>query len=308
MFAPHVRELQLQYCGQLDNAAFRSLFALTELEALDLYGPYLVYQEVWLEFFPKRGAQLTCLRLRETPRFGLACLQAMVAHCGQLREVALAQLGQLRDDGVLLLRSLEHLERLDVSQPGVSQPGVPPASLSDDGVVPLLEARGAQLVSLDVSKNAALTHRTVAAMQACTKLEALAVNFLDGVEPAAWAALFPCLPRLTSLSMARCQIGDDVVAALARSCRALRHLDLNGNDDLTPAAFESLARAALPLETLDVGFVRCVDDDVLAPLVRALPSLQKVYVFGCPNVVRLSCLTQTRFRDARLTLLGRERR
>ena len=93
---------------------------------------------------------------------------------------------------------------------------------------------------------------------------------------------------------------DASLEALVRHARSLQVLNINSNDDLTPAAFNALAEARLPLKTLDVGFVRCVDDSILSMLADAMPTLKALYVFGCPRV--------THFTRADITVVGREQR
>lgn len=300
IFAPNIEVLQLQYCGQLNNDAFASLATLPHLRVLDLYGPFLVFREAWLRFFPQCGAQLTHLRLRETPRFDHSCMQAMVTHCPRLQEVALAQIGPLDDEGVHLLSSLGHLTHLDVSQPGVSQPGIPPASLTDQGMVPLLNARGSQLESLHLSKNHELGDATISALKTCSRLETLMVDMLEHVTTSVWASTLAALPALRHISLACCALEDDALIPLLQTARHLTTLRINGNDALTPRVFEVLATEAPPLEELDLGFVRCVDDQILSTLIQAMPTLRKVYVFGCFQVAH--------FTSQRVTIVGRERR
>lgn len=296
---PNATCVQLDYCGQLDNAAFRTFYEWHALTELDLYGPYLVRKEAWIDFLQARGAQLTTLRLRETPRFDLACVEALVAHAPHLRELRLAQMGALDDRGARLLAGLGALHTLDVSQPGVSQPGVPPASLTNAGVVPILDALGPQLRVLDLSKNDALSDATILRLK--PSLTHLVADGLVQVSQAAWAQALRTLTHLEQLSLVRCGITDKVLRTLAVHASRLRVLNVNSNGDLTPAAFEALAAAAPPLERLDVGFVRCMDDAILTRLVDAIPTLRYVSLFGCPRV--------TRGVFARpVTIVGRERR
>ena len=78
--APNIERLQLDYCGQLDAPAFRSLWRLSHLRHLELYGPYLVRREDWLEFLRERGEQLTSFLIRETPRFDRTCIETLAQH------------------------------------------------------------------------------------------------------------------------------------------------------------------------------------------------------------------------------------
>ncbi|WFD21194.1 pre-mRNA-splicing factor cwc22 [Malassezia caprae] len=298
---PHATCVQLQYCGQLNDAAFSTFVHWHALTEIDLFGPYLVRKEAWLAFLRARGASLTTLRVRETPRFDLACIEALVTHAPHLRELGLAQMGALDDDGVRALTGLAALHTLDVSQPGVSQPGVPPASLTDAGLVPLLDARGAQLRVLNLAQNDALTDATIERLAPCTTH--LVADGLTNVSDGAWVRAARTLHALEHVSLVRCGVGDAVVCALAAHAPRLRVLRINSNDALTPAAFEALADAAPPLEELDIGFVRCIDDALLLRLVEAMPTLRRVYLFGCPGVVHGVSASYPH-----VTVVGRERR
>lgn len=275
--APNIAELHLQYCGQLDDAALRvwaqRLHCLRELE---LYGPFLVRRDAWCEFLAARGAQLSVFRLRESPRFDRACVEALVAHGARLSRVGLAQIAPLDDAAVAPLARLA-LTELDVSCPGPAAPGVPPGSLTDAGLVPVVRASAAQLEVLCAARNWALTDAFAALV-----LPRLTTLVLDEtcLSDAAYARLVRGAPQLVHVSLTRCRaVGEHTVDALG--ARALRTLSLNSTS-ASAAALLRLARAAPPLEVLDLGFVRSVDDGVLAAL-GALP-LRTVYVFGCSGV------------------------
>ncbi len=85
-------------------------------------------QEAWHRFFEAVGPRLESFKIRESPRFDLSCAEAMVKHCPNLRELGLAQIGPLDKTMLQPLESYgEQLTYLDVSDPGVSAPGIPPS-------------------------------------------------------------------------------------------------------------------------------------------------------------------------------------
>lgn len=305
MLAPDIEELCLQFCGQLDNAAFEAwMDRLPKLHSLELYGPFLVRREAWVAFLERRGAQLTSLKLRETQRFDRSCIEALVRHCPHIQEVGLAQIGPLDDDAVRLLAGLRGLRYLDVSHPGVSEPGMPPASLSDAGVLPVLEATGGALRELDLSKNAALTDAVVddGLIPHCPHLESLAIQGNEHISGEALARFFKRRGHaLRHVSLSRCaHVDDAALEALVHAAKkTLRTLDVNSAAHITPRALRRLADVAPPLETLDLGFVRCVDNATMTLLAERLPTLKTVYIFGCHQVTRA-------FQTDRITVVGRE--
>ncbi|KAI3617099.1 hypothetical protein CBS9595_003008 [Malassezia furfur] len=300
MFAPNIHTLILHYCGQLDNAAFSALSKLP-LTELDLYGPYLVRKEAWLTFLQHHGHLLRSLKLRETPRFDRACIEALIAHAPHLSELGLAQIGGLDDGGAEMLAQLRHLTYLDLSQPGVSAPGVPPASLHSASIVPILAANAAHLAELRLDYNASLSDEVAEALRTCSALRVLHMEGA-GIASDAWAACFRAMPScaLEEVALGHCGLEDDAVAALIDAAPHLRSLSVKNNDALTCAAFDKICAAAPPLRVLEVSFVRCIDDALLRRLASSVPTLEVLYIFGCNQV------TPT-FQSDALTIIGRER-
>ena len=296
-FAPNLEHINLQLCGMLDNDAIDAWAKkLPKLKSVELYGPFLVRKEAWHRFFEALGPRLESFKIRESPRFDLSCAESMVQHCPNLRELGLAQIGPLDKT---MLKPLEvygeQLTYLDVSDPGVSAPGIPPKSLEDDEVVSLLQAVGKNLVHLDVSKNIDLTDRIIKeAMQPhCRKLKTLRLIGCEKVEAETVAGMFAewareGVPGISHLHLDRMLKLDDslVEPMLTHSGPDLIELSLNSVDGITDKGLEILANAKnLPaLETLDLSFVRAVDDDSLDKVCRNLPNLKKVSVFGCNRI------------------------
>ncbi|KAJ1030049.1 hypothetical protein NDA16_000962 [Ustilago loliicola] len=296
-FSPNLEHINLQLCGMLDNDAI-DVWAkkLPKLKSVELYGPFLVRKEAWHRFFETVGSRLESFKIRESPRFDLSCAEAMVKHCPNLRELGLAQIGPLDKTMLQPLESYGHqLSYLDVSDPGVSAPGIPPKSLEDDEVVSLLKAVGKNLKYLDVCKNIDLTDRIVTEgiMPHCHKLKTLRLIGCEKIEAATVAGMFTEWTRqgvagLSDLHLDRMLKLDDSLMEpmLTHSGPDLIELSLNSVDGITDKGLEVLANAKnLPiLEVLDLSFVRAVDDDSLDRICKNLPSLKKVSVFGCNRI------------------------
>ncbi|SYW82076.1 uncharacterized protein UHO2_00561 [Ustilago hordei] len=296
-FSPNLEHINLQLCGMLDNDAI-DVWAkrLPKLKSVELYGPFLVRKEAWHRFFEAVGPRLESFKIRESPRFDLSCAEAMVKHCPNLRELGLAQIGPLDKTMLQPLESYGHqLTYLDVSDPGVSAPGIPPKSLEDDEVVSLLKAVGKDLTYLDVCKNIDLTDRIVTEgiMPHCHKLKTLRLIGCEKMEAATVAGMFTEWTRqgvagLSDLHLDRMLKLDDSLMEpmLTHSGPDLIELSLNSVDGITDKGLEILANAKnLPkLEVLDLSFVRAVDDDSLDRICKSLLSLKKVSVFGCNRI------------------------
>ncbi len=296
-FAPNLEHINLQLCGMLDNDAMDAWAKkLPKLKSVELYGPFLVRKEAWHRFFEAIGARLESFKIRESPRFDLSCAKAMVKHCPNVRELGLAQIGPLDKTMLQPLESYgDQLTYLDVSDPGVSAPGIPPKSLEDDEVVSLLKAVGKNLTHLDVSKNIDLTDRVIteAIMPHCRQLATLRLIGCEKLEANVVADMFTQwakddVPGISHLHLDRLLKLDDslVEPMLTHSGPALVELSLNSVDGITDKGLEILANAKnLPvLELLDLSFIRAVDDDSLDRICKNLPSLKKVSVFGCNRI------------------------
>lgn len=304
--------MNLQQCGQLDNEAFDSWTEkLNNLTSLELYGPFLVRKEAWLRFMSKKGNQLRSLKIRESPRFDLECVEQLVKQCTSLEEVGLAQIGPL--DGACLkpLQTLTQLSYLDVSDPGVAVSGIPPKGLEDQDIIDLLSHIGSKLTYLNLGGNAELTDRSIleGVLPHCRSLRELRIDGLVEVESDALALLFDSfaamrLPRLTHVNLKRCsKVGDDCLEALVlHSGPALQELSVNSCRLLTGSAapeqnaesgasrvdaqsgLQLIAQHCPSLLRLDLSFVRsCGLSDIMA-LIEGCKKLDIVHVFGCNRI------------------------
>ncbi len=304
-YCPHAELINLQFCGQLDNDAIdKWASTLSEtLRAVELYGPYLVRKECWHRFFEKSAGTLRSFKIRETPRFDLSCAETLVKHCPNITELGLAQIGPLDGPALKPLHAYKELTYLDISDPGVSAPGVPPKSLQDEDVISLLEQVGGQLEHLNLSGNADLTDAVLSKgiRPHCPNVRVLRLAKLgeltgDGVENffSEWKSgeqgptTAPALARgLVELDVQRVLHLHDAAlrAIVGHSGKTLQHLNLNSDDALTESGLhKSLNEDTTPnLRFLDVSFVRKVDDEVMQK-VMAISTLRKVHVFGCNRV------------------------
>lgn len=318
--------MNLQLCGQLDNDAidvWASKFKY--LESIELYGPYLVRVESWKNFFIKTGNRLKSFKIRESPRFDLGCVQTMVSNCPNITELGLAQIGKLNAESLEPLGCYTELTYLDVSDPGVSAPGIPPESLKDEEVIKLLTSVGKNLIHLNLSKNADLTGLTIyeGIKKNCKRLRELNLVELVRVQVESYEDLFQDWnlegyesededgvskavgggygfrkvnlkrnygnePSETEENVFDLKgLNDQALKNLLKhSNKSLIQLNLNSCTWLTKDSLKEIV-SCTRLEELDLGFVRDVDDDLLMELFK-IPTLKSIMVFGCNKVVSTS--------------------
>ncbi|KAK0542428.1 hypothetical protein OC845_006632 [Tilletia horrida] len=144
-------------CGRLVDSALDAWGKkLRKLRSLELFGPFLVRVEAWHRFFKNAGPRLQSFKIR-TPRFDLECVEKMVKCCPNITQLGLAQIGKLDDKMHRPLGAYTSLTYLDISDPGVSGPGIMAESLKDESVITLLSKVGANLRTPNISGNTALT-------------------------------------------------------------------------------------------------------------------------------------------------------
>lgn len=315
-FSPDVESINLQLCGMLDNATLDTWGQkLKQLHQIELYGCYLVRVEAWHRFFETMKGRLTSFKIRESPRFDKGCCESLVKNCPNVTEVGLAQIGPLDKTCLKLIEQYGHqLTYLDISDPGVSAPGVPAKSLEDDEVISLLKETGRKLSYLNLSRNADLTSRTLlkGVLENCKSLNALYLTLcsaedVKGENATAdehsmraqdFVTLFEGLKKrgcatLTHISLERClAVDDSVIKALVDfSGRSLVDININSCDAVTSEGFQIIAKGCPNLEKIDVGFCRQINDASVMDLISNNTVLKEIWLFSCNKVRYVASLS-----------------
>lgn len=265
----------LQFAGHLDGPVLAQYGEkLTSLNHLDLTGAYLVRAPEWQALFQtwatsanRQGENMRGFLITQSPRFDLPCISGLVAACPNLVELRLADVGLLSDTALGLLHPLKHLTSLEIPNAGIRN-GATGEALTDDGVIDLLIAVGANLENLDISQNKLLTDRVLleGIKPSCPILKRLNLTGLGALLTTGVEALFSdwINKGLRELRMARCvRVGDAAMLAIIKhSGLSLRTLDLNSMDELREDGLKALADAS-GVTDIDVSFVRDVDDFTL---------------------------------------------
>ncbi|UZJ56509.1 hypothetical protein CBS101457_005829 [Exobasidium rhododendri] len=296
-FSPYIEEINLQLCGMLDNDAMDAWTTkLKKLHRLELYGCFLVRVEAWHRFFETIGDRLTSFKIRESPRFDRSCCESLVKNCPNVTELGLAQIGPLNADCLALLEQYgDRLTYLDISDPGVSAPGIPAKSLEDDEVIRLLCKTGRCLSFLDLSRNADLTSRTLleGILENCKSLTTLRLTSCgtEGIEASSFIELFQGLKKrgsaaMTAISLERClKVDDAVIRALIEfSGKTLVDLNINSCDAITQEGFQMIAQGCPNLKKIDVGFCRSVTDSFVIDAINNMNSLKEIWLFSCNKI------------------------
>ncbi|KNZ51906.1 hypothetical protein VP01_376g7 [Puccinia sorghi] len=350
-FCPQLEKLTLNLCGHMTGDVLETYVEkLPRLREMELFGPYLVRKEAWLRAFeiwskPRlirhralhggvqeemegddeadgekvefiQGPLVEGFRLKQSPRFDLACVKALVTSCPNLTSLRLIDIGLLDDQGLEVIASagLAKLKDLSIANAGIHN-GATGEALTDAGVVrsacafyysflavtrndlifshslspnSLLQSVGASLERLDISQNKKLSDVALEAIrESCGQLTHLELNGLRELSTKGVQELFDKFkqsgaPGLKHLYLSRCiKIGNEALySILDHSARTLKVLDLNSVDELRAEALERLATEAVNLECLDLSFVRDVDDFVIKSFLDHMQMLKSLSVYG----------------------------
>ena len=306
---PNLTSLRLDFCGRLDDTSIshwsRSLPSLTRLELL---GPFLVRSEAWQKFFKARkGKSLEGFLITQSPRFDLACLEALAQNSGgkngRLRELRLKEVGQVSDDFLEVIKRFENLESLDLGDPSVS--------ISEEAAIDLLSNVGPTLKHLDLSGHRELTDRLLLeGIRFHTgNLEGLTLRGLgealtdEGV--ASFFDTWSTNPPLQTLDLSRNPTlsTHSFQALLNHSSSGLRGLNVNGWSSTSEEALKLLGKKAKALEKVDIGWCRNVDNWVVKDVVNGCEGLKEMKVWGC-NRLTADCPKKVRSSKLRFALCG----
>jgi DNA repair protein RAD7 len=279
---PNLVNLRLDLCGRITGAVLDSwATSLRQLRRIELYGPFLVRTDAWKAFFAAHP-QLEGFLITQSPRFDLACMEALVEHCPEVHELRLKEVGKLNDafaDAIASMCPSRGWTLLDLADPSTS--------LSGPALVRLLEAVGPTVKELDLSGHEELTDKVLrdglhAHARQLTHLRlANCLTMTDyGV-----ATLFTdwANPPLRVLDLARNAdlAGGALEALLAHSAATLRTLSLNGWRGVPADVLSQIGETCARVERLDLSWCREVDDFVVKALLDGCTACKELQVWAC---------------------------
>ncbi|CAN6167750.1 unnamed protein product [Urochloa humidicola] len=115
---------------------------------------------------------------------------------------------------------------------------------------------------------------------ACPNLESVClVNCLSLTNKAAWIIATNC-PALENLVMLRSSISDGGLSQVAKQCRNLKSLHIEGNLSITEASLRALVTDAKGLESLTLGSCPQIGEDAILSLLMNQPYLRRLELKG----------------------------
>ncbi|KAK4698450.1 DNA repair protein RAD7, partial [Phenoliferia sp. Uapishka_3] len=285
-FCPHLERLTLKMCGRLDDSVLiKWASGFKKLKYLSLYAPYLVTAKGWADYFSSFNEEhsLEGFGIRQSARMNDEALQLLVTHCPDLYNLQLSEIGKLTDLSLGILHPLTNLTSLDISRSGFPEGD----SLTTEGVVALLAAVGENLVELVLDQNYNLGDDVLVLgiKPHCRHLRSLSLSHLADLTPEGFSTLFDLWPLnsgLSHLSIHRCTslTSSSLRSLLAHSAHSLESLNLHSVDEIEQDDLFQLAKDTKGLVTLDVSFVRAVDNFVVKAFQDGLPHLTTLFCHG----------------------------
>lgn len=286
--------LRLDFCGHLDDAAFKVFStALPALERLELLGPFLVRPPAWQVFF-QTHPNLESFLITQSPRFDDDCIKSLVVHCTGIKNLRLKEIGKMND---VFLSEIEALQgslcHLDISDPS--------HSCSEEAIIQLLCAVGAELVYLNVSKQSELTDAFLkeGLLTNITKLESLTISHLPELTDAGVSELFDAWTENTPLRFLDISRNETLgtlalPSILKHSGSKLEELNINGLKDASEDSLNKIGRRGVALRKLDAGFCRSVNDFVVQTWLEGKKkdgmflggcrAIEEIKIWGCNRV------------------------
>ncbi|PSR79176.1 hypothetical protein PHLCEN_2v7147 [Hermanssonia centrifuga] len=288
---PNLTTLRLDFCGRMDNTVISAWStSFPKLKRIELLGPFLVYAPAWQEFL-KSHPDLEEFLITQSPRFDIACIEALVKYCKKISKLRLKEIGQMSDQFLQKIAKLGgQLTYLDLSYPG------DPEALNEHVTIELMAAVGKNLTHLDLSNNLQLADRFLfqGLKPHTRRLNSLILSNLPDLTDGGVAELFdtwattanPQNPPLATIDLSRNHelAGTALASLLKHSGSALEHLNINGWKDVPQDVLMAIPNQAIHLKRLDIGWCRQVDDWVVKGVIEKCEKIEEVKVFGCQRL------------------------
>lgn len=309
IFSPKLESLSLHMCGQLNNEALLYMAEkLPNLSSIKLDGPFLINEDTWNKFFQMMQGRLKEFHISNTHRFTDANLSTLLVNCHTtLQSLKLCRLDSISNYSILpQYFQNENFHTLKLEYPYNEE------DITDEIVINILGQIGQSLTTLSLNGCLELTDSIIinglGAFASGTnnvndKLTSLELEELDLLTSDALVYLLSQISftSLKYLSLKRClQLDDSVIQELMINAAkdSIERLDINSLKNLTQEAFTLMS--CPNLKYLNLGFVRCVNNELIEKLIRENDKLKLIDVFGDNLITDSVKITNS------VTLVGRQ--
>ena len=293
LYPATLKVLQLDNCGHgfTDRTVQTILPHLVNLEVLHITGCYKLSDTV-LQKAIEKIPNLRHLNISTNSRLGIETLME-VSTLKKLSHINISNSFQLKGFDITFLKNLNCLQYLKLANIN---------DLIDSDLEPILSKLGKLLKCLDISGCHKLSDKTLSLIhQNCFELVELDISSLpsitktglmelfvnttpDGVKRAKHNVNFDSLEtvRFKNLTF----LDDELFILIAKlNQNKLKHIDISGCGLLSDKSMAALKiHCSSSLLTLDISFIRKVNESVLIALVSSCLYLQNIQIWGCSQI------------------------
>ncbi|KAL5036191.1 hypothetical protein BDEG_24146 [Batrachochytrium dendrobatidis JEL423] len=282
---PNVKTLNLSVCGRITNKVLEEIGAsCNQLSSLVLKGCFIPSDFGFSSLFSGLGSTLQELTLENAAKLTNLSLITLLESATHLRLLSLTACVRLGNDAISTIskmKCLEHLELNNLSE------GVSPECISE-----LICTIGSQLRILALNGHDLLDDNVVAFIsETCKCLESLSLSDCPSITSKGMVHALTHLSTESSTGLVHLNFNrnvlfnDDVVFALVnQAANTLKHLGMNGLDELTEKAMQAVADNCTQLVDLDVSWIRCMSDTIFEKIMKNATHLQRIKIYGCHDL------------------------
>ena len=270
---PNLIALDLGMCGRITDAQLKDIAeGCTQLKELALHGPFLCTD---VGFSKLADLPLSSLVLSNASKMTSKSLEAFASKCPNLEKLCLQYCASI-GAGIDCITRFSQLKSLDLSYLG---------SISNEDICRVLEKVGAGLEELDLNGYPGLSDAVLELISdTCPRLHALSLADATSLTSAEFSAfLSKSKIHLKRVSLFRIVHLEDttLIAVISHHGSSLQDLNINGLDELTTHSLAALAKSTPRLKTLDVSWIRNIDDEIFEDIIKHCPELKTIKVYGC---------------------------
>eukprot|EP00842_Homolaphlyctis_polyrhiza_P006745 jgi/Hompol1/7071/HPOL_005175-RA len=288
MLCPNVKTLNLSLCGRMTDTALKQLAeSCPHIESLTLKGPFLPTDAGFSALIAATGPNLKSLVLEHAAKLSYQSISVLKDTALNLATLSLTTCARVGDEAIRIIAGMNTLRQVELN--GLGQ------GVTVESLLHLVNSLGPHLTTLSLDGYELLDDTVVE--QIATVCKSLTHLSLAECPRISSDGMIKCLSKfnttapegLISLSLNRnVLLNDAVIHAVCNQIgHTLQHLSINGLDEITENAVKDLAQKCTPrLITLDISWIRCINDDVFVKMVQSASSLKRIKVFGCHALSR----------------------
>ncbi|KAI4305372.1 hypothetical protein L6164_028742 [Bauhinia variegata] len=223
-----------------------------------------------LSFLVQTHKQLKKLDITCCSKITSSSIDSITSSCPMLTSLRMESCSLVRSDAFLLIRRLQFLEELDVTETEIDNEGVKSISVCS------------KLSCLKLGLCLKITDKGLCHIgSSCSKLTELDLYRCTGITDAGIAAIAHGCPSLEGINIAyNTKITDNSLVSLSK-CLNLRRLEIRGCPQISWVGFSAVSVRCKQLTVLDIKKCHNVNDTVMIQLAKNSQNLERMKLSHC---------------------------